>query len=421
VVWGAALTLVAAGAAFMWFTVSVPAPAAPADAADMVPSAAPTAAAVPVPQPRVEVAPTSESMAAESAPASVAGAAPTPTAASASALAPIGLEDLVSRTASAVVMVEAGNARGTGFFVQPDLIVTNDHVVAGATTVTVRLNDGSARSARVERTVADVDLALLRTSAGTSSTVLPLGRVAAVRTGQEVIAIGSALGLQNTVTRGIVSARRQAGNVVLLQTDAAINPGNSGGPLLDRYGVVVGVTTLKMGGQAEGMGFAVAADYVAALVDGRSSTMVATAAGPAAAPAPGAAPSGNALPGFGSAGSSADDRRTQGEQAFDRDMAALAQQAAQVDGYWQRFNASCGPRQRESGDRSWFGVAEGRLDYVGRDRNCPYWLNDLHSMSREFDAAMRNANDAARRAGVFPGTMREVRRKYKLDWSGFDR
>ena len=79
------------------------------------------------------------------------------------ATATIGLEDLVARTAGAVVMVEAGNARGTGFFVRPDLIVTNDHVVAGATAVTVRLNDGRCRSARVERTVADVDLALLRT------------------------------------------------------------------------------------------------------------------------------------------------------------------------------------------------------------------------------------------------------------------
>ena len=145
----------------------------------------------------------------------------------------------MARTAGAVVMVEAGNARGTGFFVRPDLIVTNDHVIAGATAVTVRLHDGSARSARVERTVARCRPgAPAHVGGHAPSTVLPLGQVAGVRTGQEVIAIGSALGLQNTVTRGIVSARRQAGNVVLLQTDAAINPGNSGGPLLDRQGVV---------------------------------------------------------------------------------------------------------------------------------------------------------------------------------------
>ncbi len=251
--------------------------------------------------------------------------------------------------------------------------------------------------------------------------MLPLGQVAAVRTGQEVIAIGSALGLQNTVTRGIVSARRQAGSIVLLQTDAAINPGNSGGPLLDRQGVVVGVTTLKMGGQAEGLGFAVAADHVAALVEGRSSTLVATAAGPASTPPPGAAASGNALPGFGAEKSSADARRLQGEQAFERDIAALAQQAAQVDSYWDRFTSSCAPRPRQSGDRGWFGLANARLEYTGRDRNCPYWLNDMNSMSREFEAGMRTIGENARRAGVFPGTLRDVRRKFKLDWSGFDR
>ena len=266
-----------------------------------------------------------------------------------------------------------------------------------------------------------MDLALLRTSAGTSSTVLPLGQSASVRTGQEVIAIGSALGLQNTVTRGIISARRQAGRIVLLQTDAAINPGNSGGPLLDRQGVVLGVTTLKMGGPAEGLGFAVAADHVTALVEGQSSTMVAAAAARAGrrpCPAP-AIPA--RCPASGPPGSSVDGRRTEGEQAFERRIAALAQQAAQVDGYWQKFTAACAPRPRQSGDREWFGLAEGRVEYAGRDRNCPYWLNDMTSMSREFDAAMRVAGEAARRAGVYPGTMRDVRRRNRLDWTGFDR
>ena len=112
----------------------------------------------------------------------------------------------------------------------------------------------------------------------------------------------------------------------------------------------------------------------------------------------------------------------QGEQAFDRDMAALAQQAAQVDGYWQRFNAACATEAaRRAATAAGSAWPKGALDYVGRDRNCPYWLNDMDSMSREFEAAMRKASEAARRTGVFPGTMREVRRKYKLDWTGFDR
>lgn len=417
-----AVVAIAAVALYLWSTAE---PAVPG----RVDAPPPTSGPPPeprIPQPQVAVAPSSESMAAESAPASAAYATPDPAPAPTSPASPsttgaIGLEDLVARTGPAVVMIEAGASRGTGFFVRPDLIVTNDHVVAGASAVTVRLHDGSGRAARVERTVADVDLALLRLSGAGSPTVLPLGRSAGVRPGQEVIAIGSALGLQNTVTRGIVSAQRRAGSVVLLQTDAAINPGNSGGPLLDRQGVVVGVTTLKMGGQAEGLGFAVAADHVAALVDGQSSTQVAVAAGtpPPAPPTAGASP--NAMPGFAPGGSSADARRADGEQIFERTVAALAEQAAQVDGHWQRFTASCAPRPGRGGDREWFGIAEGRVEYTGRDRNCPYWLNDMTSMSREFGQAMRTAGDAARRAGVLPGTQRDVRRRYRLDWTGFDR
>ena len=54
-------------------------------------------------------------------------------------------------------------------------------------------------------------------------------------------------------------------------------------------------------------------------------------------------------------------------------------------------------------------------------QNCPSWLNDMRSMSREFEAAMRKVSDAARRAGVYPGSMREARRRHRLDWTGFDR
>jgi hypothetical protein len=317
-------------------------------------------------------------------------------------------------------MVESPGSRGTGFFVGPDLIVTNDHVVAGASSVTVRLNDGGVRAARVERTVAEVDLALLRTAAATAPAILRLGQVSSVRAGQEVIAIGSALGLQSTVTRGIVSARRQAGTVALLQTDAAINPGNSGGPLLDRSGVVLGVTTLKIGGRAEGLGFAVAADHVRALVDGRPATVIAAAAG-LPDPRASAATASQSMPGFGTSGSSVDTQREAGEEAYGRSMAAADPKARQIDGYWLRFRQACAPRARTSGDREWFGVSEGAVESTTTDQNCPYWLNDLQTMSRDFEAAMRAAGDTARRAGVYPGTLRDLRRRYKLDWSGFDR
>ena len=99
--------------------------------------------------------------------------------------------------------------------------------------------------------------------------MLALGTVNDVRPGQEVIAIGLALGVfQNSVTRGIISAVRRADRTVMLQTDAAINPGNSGGPLMDRQGLVVGINTMKIGGSAESLGFAVAVDHARALLSG---------------------------------------------------------------------------------------------------------------------------------------------------------
>jgi S1-C subfamily serine protease len=418
-IWGVVLAVIVGGGLWLRSTVSVPAPVTTSASRPTVPRDAAPAASATLPAARsaagatVEVAPTSESMAAESAPASVPDRRPP-------APSSIGVEDLVARATAAVVMVEAPGSRGTGFFVGPDLIVTNDHVVAGASAVTIRLNDGGVRAARVERTVAEVDLALLRTASATAPAILPLGQVGAVRAGQEVIAIGSALGLQSTVTRGIVSARRQAGTVALLQTDAAINPGNSGGPLLDRSGVVVGVTTLKIGGRAEGLGFAVAADHVRALVDGRPSTAVAAAAG-LPDPRASAATASQSMPAFGATRSSVEMQREAGEEAYGRSIAAADQRARQIDGYWLRFRQACAPRPRTSGDREWFGVSEGAVEPTTIDQNCPYWLNDLRTMTRDFEAAVREAGDMARRAGVYPGTLRDLRRRHRLDWSGFER
>jgi serine protease Do len=166
-------------------------------------------------------------------------------------------------------MIDAGRSRGTGFFVARDLVITNAHVVGQEATVILRMDDGTTTPARVERLSVETDLALLRApGARLSGTVLPLGSALALRAGQEVIVIGSPLGLQSTVTRGIVSALRNASGVLLIQTDAAINPGNSGGPLLDRQGRVIGIATLKQG-DAESLGFAVAVDHAKALIDGR--------------------------------------------------------------------------------------------------------------------------------------------------------
>ena len=155
------------------------------------------------------------------------------------------IEDVVSAALPAVASIDTGSGRGSGFFIRPDLVVTNNHVVEGQNAVTLRAA-GAQYTARVMTTSPSVDLALLQVySANPQQPTLRLGTAATARPGEEVIAIGYALGaLSNTVTRGIVSALRQAGSVTLIQTDAAINPGNSGGPLIDRDGTVIGINSM---------------------------------------------------------------------------------------------------------------------------------------------------------------------------------
>src|SRR5205814_5151150 len=155
------------------------------------------------------------------------------------------IEDVVSAALPAVASIDTGTGRGSGFFVRPDLVVTNNHVIEGQNSVTLQAG-GNKYTARVMSASPAIDLALLQVfNPNPQQPTLRLGSAASARPGEEVIAIGYALGaLSNTVTRGIVSALRQAGSVTLIQTDAAINPGNSGGPLLDRTGTVIGINSM---------------------------------------------------------------------------------------------------------------------------------------------------------------------------------
>lgn len=148
----------------------------------------------------------------------------------------------------------SARARGTGsgFVVDADgLILTNQHVVAGTTTITVRFSDGQMRQATVVGSDRANDLAVLRVDLPDGIQPLPLGDSDAVTVGETAIAIGSPFGLEQTVTQGIVSAvdrTWQPGSGParrgLIQTDAPINPGNSGGPLLNARGEVIGINSL---------------------------------------------------------------------------------------------------------------------------------------------------------------------------------
>ncbi len=145
-------------------------------------------------------------------------------------------------------------------------IVTNAHVVSQASDIQVTFADGSTKPASVVAADAQNDLAVLRVTTRTPLEYQELGRSSDIMIGETVVAIGNPLGLQHTVTRGIVSALGReltfANDVVyrdLIQTDAPINPGNSGGPLLNVNGELIGINT-AIRGDAQNIGFAIPVD-----------------------------------------------------------------------------------------------------------------------------------------------------------------
>lgn len=168
-------------------------------------------------------------------------------------------------------------SNGTGFIIQDNgdsfYIATNNHVIGGAKDIKVSFIDNTAASAIVKGADADEDLAVLevKKSEITKDTISKLkvavvGKSSDLKIGDDVIAIGNALGYGQSVTRGIVSAVDRGQNLSnnflpLIQTDAAINPGNSGGPLVNYEGQVVGINSLKLADEKiEGIGYAIPSD-----------------------------------------------------------------------------------------------------------------------------------------------------------------
>lgn len=159
--------------------------------------------------------------------------------------------------------------QGSGVIVSDDgVIVTNNHVIVGANEIMVRLQDGREFEAQVVGTDPETDLAILRIEAS-GLTAAQFGDSDSIRPGEIVVAIGSALGLEQTVTAGIISATGRSGMRLatyenFIQTDAAINPGNSGGPLVNLHGQVIGINTAiatRTGGYM-GIGFAIPSSMV---------------------------------------------------------------------------------------------------------------------------------------------------------------
>ncbi len=179
---------------------------------------------------------------------------------------------VVDRVGPAVVRVQSlaqGRPRGigSGVVIAGDgLVLTNSHVVAGASRVRLAFAEDGEAEAQVLGDDPDTDLALLRTALPDGTPAAVLGDSKRLRRGQLVVAIGNPLGFESTVTAGVVSAlgrslRARSGRLIddIIQTDAALNPGNSGGPLVATSGEVVGINTAMING-AQGICFAVASN-----------------------------------------------------------------------------------------------------------------------------------------------------------------
>ncbi|MBN6188215.1 trypsin-like peptidase domain-containing protein [Aneurinibacillus sp. BA2021] len=163
---------------------------------------------------------------------------------------------------------EVRRSFGTGFIIHPHgYILTSEHVIHNAKVIHVKLFSGETKKAQVVWTDQKRDLALIHVSTRNALPVLPLGSSAETQVGELVLSIGNPLGLENTVTTGIISAKNRPVQIAgrkyedIIQTDAAINPGNSGGPLINMNGEAIGMNAFIIRDN-HGLGFAIGIDSI---------------------------------------------------------------------------------------------------------------------------------------------------------------
>jgi len=191
------------------------------------------------------------------------------------------IRDWIDQLGEAVALVQTPTGLGSGFVIHKDgYVVTNNHVIAGEHRISVtifkegerELNKVSYENVRIVATSAELDLALLKIDSDRDESfrIVPLAAAdQGLREGQPVFAIGSPLGLDRTVSEGIISvANRVIGGRLYLQTTTQINPGNSGGPLFNLRGEVVGVNNMKIAAVgAEGLGFSISSRTLKSFLD----------------------------------------------------------------------------------------------------------------------------------------------------------
>jgi len=175
---------------------------------------------------------------------------------------------IIEEVVKSVVTIKTDVSQGTGFIIEENgYIVTNYHVIENAKSAAIFTYDGETHQVKLLGFNLDLDIALLKISGNFDA--LELADSEDIQLGEKVIAIGNPLGLQFSVSEGIISNINQAGPngiKAYIQTDAALNPGNSGGPLIDKQGEVVGINNFKISG-SEGIGFALESNYIKDIVN----------------------------------------------------------------------------------------------------------------------------------------------------------
>ena len=167
---------------------------------------------------------------------------------------------IVDKAIKSVVAINTDSGVGSGAIIDSQgYIITNRHVVDGATKGAIKTADGQFHQMRIVAKSSTEDLAILQIQG--EYTPLVFGNSDSIAVGSRVVAMGSPAGLEFTVSEGIVSAKRRIGDFDYIQTDLSMNPGNSGGPLINPRGEMIGVNTLKLTG-FEGLGFALTSEQV---------------------------------------------------------------------------------------------------------------------------------------------------------------
>jgi hypothetical protein len=178
---------------------------------------------------------------------------------------------------------------------------------------------------------------------------------------------------------------------------------------VNRAGQVIGINSLRAGQQAEGVAFAVAIDHATQLLNGERVTDTQTPLG--------------SLTQMLDGRSENDAQRQRGEQDYTRSLEAVARAAVELDSFWTRYASGCVASATAAGDHPWFAVYTAGAVRLGSSTtiDCTAWFDAVKTRADTLRAEMDRAGEAARRRGVFPGIARDLRRRYRLQWAGWDR